>query len=72
MTTINAITAVFEYFRTYSKAPFLFRASFPPDEIIFNHDLDIYLVRLEGIPDLHVFDTHTHFQNAIPIRSKKS
>ena len=50
--------------------PFRFRASIPKDNIIFNRELSIDLMWLNGKPVLHVVDTETGFQNAIFIQDK--
>lgn len=69
--TIINTTAACETYRTFSKPPFRFGDYLLPDKIVFNPELAIYLVWIEGKPVLHIVDTHTHFQNAIPIRSKR-
>ena len=45
-----------------------FRALLPPDCMIFNHEFAIDLIWLEG-PILHIVDTHTHFPNAVALKS---
>ena len=54
----------------HSVPPFRFRASIPPDEIIFNREVSIDLMWLDKKPILHIVDTATNFQNALFIRKK--
>lgn len=70
--TIRRISRSCAACRSYAKKPFRFRASLGPDRIVFNHELAMDLMWLEGNPVLHVIDTHTHFQNATVLRSKRS
>lgn len=70
--TITAISKHCSTCRSYSRKPFRFRASIGPDQIVFNHEIAIDLMWLEGNPVLHVVDTHTHFQNATVLRSKRT
>lgn len=44
--------------------PIKFRATTLPEQTLFNHELAINPIRLEGTPILHIVDTHTKFQNA--------
>lgn len=53
----------------FSTCPSRVRASLPPDEIIFNHEIAIELVWLEERPVLHVLDTHIRLQSAAVLRS---
>ena len=69
---LEEITKACEECRNYSVKPFRFRAAFPPEHVIFNHEIALDLMWLEGQPVLHIVDTHTHFQNAIVIKSKST
>lgn len=71
MNTIKEIMPACRSCRTYSKRLFRFCASIPPEKAVFNQELAIDLVCLDGKPVLHILDTHTHLQNTIPIRTKK-
>lgn len=39
---------------------------------MFNHELALDLMWIEENPILHVMDTHTHFQSAYVLRSKRA
>lgn len=56
--------------REFSQRPFRFRASLPDDSIVYNHELALDLMWLDGRPVLHVVDCHTSFQNAIFVSDK--
>lgn len=56
--------------QVYNSSPFRFRASVPPENIMFNQELAIYLLWLARRPVLHVVDTHTRYQNAVFIKDK--
>ena len=43
--------------------PYRFCVSVPGDQIVFNHEVAIDLFWVGGNPILHVFDTHTGYQN---------
>lgn len=58
--------------RNHFVRPFRFRAALPPDQVVFNHEVAIDLMWLEGNPTLHVVDTHTHFQNTVVLRSRST
>lgn len=58
--------------RKYYGISFRFRASMPPDQIIFNHELAMDLLLLRNAPVLHDLDTHTMLQNAEFIRGKSA
>lgn len=68
--TAQSIPAACESCREHSGRPFRFRASLPNYEVIFNHEVAIDLLWLEGTPVRHVVDTETHFQNAMDILEK--
>lgn len=53
---------------SFSTRPFRFGAALPPDQIVFDHEIAVDLVSLEGRPVLHIVDTHTHFQAAAVLR----
>lgn len=53
-------------------AAFPFPCVYCTGKIVFNHELSIDLMWLEGHPILHVVDTHTHFMNANILRSEKA
>ena len=57
---------------TFSVPPFRFRATIPPEDIIFNREVAIDLMWLNGKPVLHVVDTATNFQNAVFLKSKST
>lgn len=42
---------------------FKLRESIPPEQLLFNHEIAINLMYLEGTPILHIVDTHTEFRN---------
>lgn len=69
---IDEISKSCETCRPFSAKPFRFRASISPDNVIFNHELAIDLLWLDGAPVLHIVDKQTHYQNAVPIRSKRA
>ena len=50
--------------KKFSARPFHFRASFWDESVVYNHELVLDLMWLNGSPVLHVVDTHTSFQNA--------
>lgn len=58
--------------KVHSTRPYHFRVSIPLNDIIFNHELAMDLLWLEGIPVLHIVDTHTNIQNAIIPNGKSS
>lgn len=43
-----------------------------PDKIIFNHGIAVDLLWFDNKPVFQMVDTHTHFKNAVPIRSKRA
>lgn len=69
---LQQIPKACEACRNHSVKPFRFRAALTPDKVIFNHELAIDLMWIDGNPTLHVVDTHTHFQNAVVLRSKSA
>lgn len=70
--TLDEITKSCSTCQKYSKGPHRFRVSFPKEKCIFNHEIAIDLLWLNGNPALHVVDTHTHFSAAAFIKSKSS
>lgn len=54
----------------HSPGPHRFRVSFPRSACVFNHELALDLMWLEGQPVLHVVDLHTHFSSAIFLQGK--
>lgn len=56
----------------YSTRRFRFRASITLDKVVFNEEVAVDLVWLEGRPVLHLVDTHTHLQGAAMLRSKNA
>lgn len=58
--------------QSYSATPSRFRATAPPEEVTFNVEVHVDLVRLEELPILHVVDTHKRFQGAVLLRSKSA
>ena len=56
--------------KEFSSRPFRFRASIPDNDIVYNHELELYLLWLNGIPALNVVDTHNSFQNSIFVEDK--
>ena len=69
---LEDITRACNECRNHAVKPFRFRAAFTPERVIFNHELALDLMWLEGQPILHIVDTHTHFQNAIVLKSKST
>lgn len=67
---LHQISMACEQCREFTQRPFRFRASIPPNQIVFNHEVAIELMWLEGNPILHVVDTHTGFQNATILKGK--
>lgn len=45
----------------YRSRPLRFKASVPPDNIVFNQSISIDLLWLDEVPVLHVIDDHTEF-----------
>lgn len=60
------------YCREFSVPPFFFRPSFPPEDILFNHEIAVDILWLEGRPVLHVVCNGTNFQVASALRLKKA
>lgn len=58
--------------RAYIQPLLRFRAVVQPDKLLFNHNISMDLMRIEGIPALHIVDTHTGLQNATVLRVKKA
>lgn len=58
--------------KIHSPGPHRFRVSLPKDKCIFNHELALDLMWLDGSPLLHVVDTHTHFSSARFIDGKST
>lgn len=69
---IDEISKSCQYCCPFSARPFRFRASISPDKVRFNHELAIDLLSLDGALVIHIVDTHTHYQNYVPIRSKRA
>lgn len=67
---IDDVTDACTQCKEFLSKPFRFRASIPDDEVVYNHELAIDLVWLNGVSALHVVDTHTSFQNAVFIKDK--
>ena len=53
---------------TFSRPPERFRVTSPPDQIIFNEEVALDLMWLEGKAILHVVDCHTHFNSASALK----
>lgn len=53
-------------------SPFRFRTSIPPDELQFNHELDIDMMWISGQLVLHIIDTHTLYQMGELTKSKSA
>ena len=53
----------------YSNLPFRFRATIPPDKIIFNREVSIDFKWLNKKAVLHMLDTASSFQNATFIKT---
>lgn len=68
--TLKQISKGCETCQSLAMRSIKFRSSIPPDKIIFKHELATDLVLLEGIPTVHVVDTHIHFQSAVHLWSK--
>lgn len=56
----------------YHSCPFRFRASIPPEELQFIHELAIDLMWLSGQPVMCIIDTHTLYQTAEFVKSKSA
>lgn len=58
--------------------PHRFKVCLPPDKIVFNGIVVLYMLWLnikgkrKKVPALHIVDIHTHFQNAIFLKSESS
>lgn len=61
---LEEILAVCMSFSEHHVSPFRFRASIPPDELIFDHELAADLMWIDNAPVLHVIDTDTMYQDA--------
>lgn len=70
--TLNELTKACNACQEFSTPPFRFRTSLLPDQLVFNHDVIMNLMRLEDIPVLHIADSHTNFQNVNFLRCKTS
>lgn len=53
-----------ENFREHSSSPLCLKAVIPPENLLFNHEIAIDLMWIEGIPIIHILYTHPGFQNA--------
>lgn len=56
----------------HSSGPHRFRVSFPKNICVFNHELALDLMWLDGNSVFHVVDLHTHFSSAIFLRGKST
>ncbi len=62
---LEYISRACETCQTFSQKPLRFRVSLPPHEIVFNEDVALDLMWLEGKAVLRVVCTHTHFNSAV-------
>ena len=69
---LESISRNFASCTTFSVPPFKFQGSIPPEDIIFNREVAIYLMWLNGQPVLHVVVTATNFRNAIFLKMKST
>lgn len=46
------------------------KASIPPEQLLFNHELGFDWMWLKGVPIMHIADTHTGLQNAAVLRER--
>ena len=58
--------------QVHSSGPLRFRVTLPKSKCVFNHELALDLMWLDGSPVLHVVDTHTHFSSAIFLNGKST
>lgn len=72
MQTLKDIAKACDTCSVYSKGPHRLRVTFTKDKCVFNHELALDLVWLEGDPALHVLDTHTHLSAAIFLLCKST
>ena len=70
--TLNEITLACNLCKEFHSSPFRFRAALSPDKVIFNHELAMDLMLIDGNPVLNVVDTHTGYQNAVFIDENTS
>lgn len=77
--TISSVKKVFpeieiscEECRERSPSPLQSEAVIPSENILFNHKIAMDLMWIEGIPIIHIIDTHNGFQNAAVLRGKNS
>lgn len=68
--TLNDIVNSFDLFCEFHSPPFRFRASLPPDKILFNLELSMDRIWLDGKPVLHILDKHTGYQNSMILKDK--
>lgn len=69
---LEQITRASDECRNYSVKPFRLRAALPPEPVIFNHEIVLELIWLDGQPVLQIVDTHIQFQNAIVLKIKST
>ena len=67
---VDSVSSACNKCKEFSSRPFRFRASIPDNDVVYNHELALDLLWLNGSPVLHVVDTHTSFQNAIFVEDK--
>lgn len=58
--------------REYNLSPVRFRVVISPEKLLVNHEITIDLMRIEGVLIIHVFDSHTGFQNETVLRCNSS
>lgn len=69
---LSEISAASETSQEHATGPIRFRASFPPEHLVFNHEVAIDLLWFNKKAAVNVVDTHTNYQNAAFVESKTS
>lgn len=70
--TLEEISKACNNCSEYYFSTFRFRATIPPDELVFNMELAIDLMWLSGRPVMHIIDTHTLYQTGEFVKYKSA
>lgn len=70
--TLDDISRACRSCKLFTMKPYRFRVSIPDENIIFNQEVALDLMFIDRTPILHIVDTHTHYQNAIPLKGESA
>ena len=69
---LEEISKACEACRRYSSMPYIFRVAMPIGEIVFNQEVAMDLMWIDGKAILHVVDAQTNYQNAVLLKGQST